>query len=80
MGFSVLFLGEERKLVKMYYDEESKKSYNVSIMIDRLNRIIGSEIYEIIQTGEQGASISRVQKTTPTIALQIDRDLSQMTL
>lgn len=78
IGFSVLFIGEQRKLVKMYYDKISSKSYNVSIISDKINRITAIEIYEIVQTGPQGASIGRIQITSPSITSEIKKDLAEI--
>jgi len=74
IGFSFLFMGDERKLVKMYYDKRSSKSYNVSLITDKSNRIIDIEIYEIIQTGTQGATVGRIQNAPLSVALEMQKD------
>jgi len=79
IGFSFLFTGKQRKLVKMYYDKGSSKSYNVLVITDKSNRIIDIEIYEIVQTGTQGATARRIQNAPPSIALEIQKDLQEIT-
>ena len=79
IGFSFLFMGDERKLVKMYYDERSSKSYNVSLITDKSNRITDIEIYEVVQTGTQGAAVGRIQDAPPRVALEMQKDLHEIT-
>ena len=79
IGFSFLFTGKQRKLVKMYHDKTSSKSYNVLVMTEKSNRIMGIEIYEIVQTGTQGAAVSKIQNTPPSVALEIQKDLQDIT-
>ncbi len=78
LGFSILFLGEDKKLAKLYYVKEAEKSYNVSVVLDRSNKITGFEIYEVVQTDSQGASIERVDVAPPSVAHLIEKDVSQI--
>lgn len=78
LGFSFLFLGEDKKLAKLYYVKEAEKSYNVSLILDKSNKITGFEIYEVVQTGSQGASIGRVDDAPPSVAHLIEKDVAQI--
>ena len=78
LGFSFLFLGEDKKLAKLYFIKETEKSYNVSLILDKSNKITGFEIYEVVQTGLQGASIERVGDAPPLVAPLIEKDVSQI--
>lgn len=78
LGFSFLFLGEDKKLVKLYYIKEAEKSYNVLLILDKSNKITGFEIYEVVQTGSQGASIERVGDAPPSVAPLIKKDVSRI--
>ena len=79
IGFSFLFMGEERKLAKMYHDKGGFRSYNISVIANKSNTIVGIEIYEVVQTGTQGAEVRRIQNAPPSVALEMQKDLQEIT-
>ena len=79
IGFSFIFMRQERKLVKTYCDKGGSESYNLSIITDKSSRIIAIDIYKIIRTGSQGVKARRIQYATPSVTLEIQKDLQDIT-
>lgn len=75
-GFSFLFGRNDTKLAKIYH--EKVKSYNVTIILNKANKIATIETYEVVQTGPQGVSITKVDETPSKINSKIAKDISEI--
>ncbi len=78
-GFSMLLMGKERKLAKVYETGNAKLSYNISIMVDSSNHITKIDAYRVEWAEGSGAEVFEDTDIPDDIRSDLENDLVKIT-
>ena len=78
-GFSMLLMGKERKLAKVYETGNAKLSYNISIVVDSSNHITKIDAYRVEWAEGSGAEVIEETNIPDDIMSNLEKDLLKIT-
>lgn len=78
-GFSIVFIGKNRKLAKVYETGDKQISYNVSIVVDSSNYIRQIDAYKVVWSGGSGAEVQEETSIPDDLTSNLENDLRKMT-
>lgn len=78
LGFSIVFIGKERKMAKVYVISNTNIFYNVAIIVDSSSHIKNIDIYRVERKDESKTEVSQENEISDEIRSILEQDLSKM--